>query len=74
MAKPDQIRRRKYETMCSVCDQIVGVIFTPFNRQLLSSYAPVPKTSRHKAGVVWCPGSQLSIPEAMLIPARGAAA
>lgn len=69
MAKAQQVSRRRYETMCSCCDQIVGVIYTPFNRDMTSgSHAPVPKTSRHKAGKVWCRGSQLSIPEAMLIP------
>lgn len=60
--------QRKYETMCSSCDQLVGVIYTSFNRQIAGSYAPVPKTSRHMANGRWCPGSQLSVPMSVLIP------
>lgn len=63
---------RKYETMCTVCDELVGVIYTPFNRQNGGGFAPIPKTSRHLnlRTKHWCRGSQLAIPMAMMIPAR----
>lgn len=67
--------KRKYETLCSGCNEFVGVIHSVFNQDPMLGQRhlrPMPKTSRHYANGRLCPGSQLTVhPTAVM---EGAAA
>lgn len=60
--------RPERETMCPVCDRMVGVFVTPFNGRAN------PKVSRHhRPGTgdqrIWCRGGGLAISASAIIPA-----
>lgn len=67
-------RKPKFETLCRTCGELVGVWYTPYNRDRQSGHVAVPKTSRHHdpAGRP-CPGGLLSIDPNTMIPTEVAA-
>lgn len=62
-------RKPKYVTICRTCGDVVGVWYTPYNRDRGAHIAAVPKTSRHhdRAGRP-CPGGLLSIDPNTMFP------
>lgn len=68
-------RPRTQETLCEVCDQLVGVWITPWNTGPASTIdgRPIPKTSRHyDPQGRWCRGGQLQVHPSKIIPVGGA--